>query len=462
MSLAFLHKKSWHTANLKNVEQVWLSEQKQAEDDRKLEAWKKDREEERQIMELKQLQRDSTGGGGGGAAAKERVDFLYEAPTTKKEEYLLGKAVEMQPEESDVKKVEHLPGSTFLAGQNNLSSAANEEFNKMSHDPLVQMRLEEQKALARIMSNPIKMKQIRGAVEERKHALAPPHKSDKHHKKEKKHKHKHKHKSDKHKSDKSEKKKKRRHSDSDDSDDSEDEDEPPRHSSSQPPPQAAVAPPPPPPKKEGFGLVRYSNGQKLEQEAAGEARQHGAESEAASGAAAFLAAERFEGARPGYAFRSGPSGLGYYREASASAPTTAPAAASQPPPRTTGAPGKGGGGARPGKGGGRPALSAEEKEARLRQMMADAESHDAQRAKRAKLDAPSLEDRHGVAAAAAAALEAASASAAAGDNGEAVPGFMRDVTSATISSSSVSDRINQQSHYTQRMNRAGAESFMKR
>ena len=39
MSLAFLHKKSWHTANLKNVEQVWLSEQKQAEEDRKLEAW---------------------------------------------------------------------------------------------------------------------------------------------------------------------------------------------------------------------------------------------------------------------------------------------------------------------------------------------------------------------------------------------------------------------------------------
>ena len=107
MSLAFLHKKTWHTANLKNVEQVWLSEQKKAEEERKLEAWKKDREEERQIMELKRLQHESSGAGAG--AVKERVDFLYEMPQQKKEDYIFG-----APEESDVKKIEQLPGSTFL------------------------------------------------------------------------------------------------------------------------------------------------------------------------------------------------------------------------------------------------------------------------------------------------------------------------------------------------------------
>eukprot|EP00962_Isochrysis_galbana_P056884 scaffold29027_cov90-Isochrysis_galbana.AAC.1 len=32
-------------------------------------------------------------------------------------EYLLGKPVEMKPEESEIKRVEHLPGSTFLSGQ---------------------------------------------------------------------------------------------------------------------------------------------------------------------------------------------------------------------------------------------------------------------------------------------------------------------------------------------------------
>ena len=37
---------------------MWKAEQTQAEEDRKLEAWKKDREEERQIMELKRLQQE--------------------------------------------------------------------------------------------------------------------------------------------------------------------------------------------------------------------------------------------------------------------------------------------------------------------------------------------------------------------------------------------------------------------
>ena len=115
-------------------------------------------------MELQQLQQSSGQTGGKTPAAKERVDFLYEVPMAKKEEYLLGKPVEAKPDESDVKKVEQLPGSTFLIGQNNLSSMANEEFNKMTNDPLMAMRAEEQKALQRLMANPVKMKQIRGAV----------------------------------------------------------------------------------------------------------------------------------------------------------------------------------------------------------------------------------------------------------------------------------------------------------
>ena len=155
--------------NFANQEAVWKAEQAKAEEDRKLEAWKKDREEERQIMELKQLQQES--GQGASTARPERVDFLYEQQTTKKEEFLLGKPVEIQPEDSDVKKVEALPGANFLIGQNNLSSAANEEFNKMNNDPLMQMRAEEQKALQRILANPLKMKSIRGAVEEKKRLL---------------------------------------------------------------------------------------------------------------------------------------------------------------------------------------------------------------------------------------------------------------------------------------------------
>lgn len=43
-------------------------------------------------------------------------------------------------------KVALVPGSNFLSGQNNLSNAANEEFNKMNNDPLVAMREAEQEA----------------------------------------------------------------------------------------------------------------------------------------------------------------------------------------------------------------------------------------------------------------------------------------------------------------------------
>ena len=201
MSLAFLSKKTWHVTNFSNQEAVWKAEKAKAEEEKKMEEWKKKQEEDRQIMELKRLQRESGQAPQGGAAKeRERVDFLYEVPATKKEEYLLGKPVDIVPEESDVKKVEHLPGSNFLAvGQNNLSSAANEEFNKMNNDPLVAMRLEEQKALQRIMNNPIKLKQIRGAVEERREAIlgssGDPGQDRRHGKHKKEH---HKHKKEKH------------------------------------------------------------------------------------------------------------------------------------------------------------------------------------------------------------------------------------------------------------------------
>ena len=59
MSLAFLSKKTWHTTNLKNVEKVWAAEEKEKEEQRKLENWRKEREEERQKAELLELQREA-------------------------------------------------------------------------------------------------------------------------------------------------------------------------------------------------------------------------------------------------------------------------------------------------------------------------------------------------------------------------------------------------------------------
>mgnify|MGYP000041012408 CR=1 FL=1 len=59
MSLAFLAKKSWHTTNLKNVEKVWVREQKKEAEEKKLLELKRQIEEERQLEELQELQEQS-------------------------------------------------------------------------------------------------------------------------------------------------------------------------------------------------------------------------------------------------------------------------------------------------------------------------------------------------------------------------------------------------------------------
>ena len=229
MSLSFLSKKTWHTTNLKNVEKVWLAEQEQAKEQAKLEKWKKEREEERQIAELKELQNELTNTC---ARPHRKLVSAVLSPTRpafapRQEE---GKArrfpVRAAPDERRgvlarqgrrgqargirhqkgvcaacvcaqwwcvrvtvqlpiATQVEVLPGSNFINGQNNLSNSVNEEFNKLTNDPLMMMRAEEQKALQRILSNPLKMKSIRGEVEKRAEKKS---KKGKKEKKEKKHK----------------------------------------------------------------------------------------------------------------------------------------------------------------------------------------------------------------------------------------------------------------------------------
>ena len=75
MSLSFLSKKTWHTSNVKNVEKVWLAEQAKSAEEKKVSQLQKQIAEERQIEELKALQREH-----GHVADKEKVEWLYEGP----------------------------------------------------------------------------------------------------------------------------------------------------------------------------------------------------------------------------------------------------------------------------------------------------------------------------------------------------------------------------------------------
>jgi len=53
MSLAFLAKKSWHTTNLNNQEKVWLKQQEQEREKKRVEMLQKQLKEEREMEEMR-------------------------------------------------------------------------------------------------------------------------------------------------------------------------------------------------------------------------------------------------------------------------------------------------------------------------------------------------------------------------------------------------------------------------
>ena len=102
MSLAFLSKKGWHTSNLQNVEKVWIAEQKQEKEAKRVLELQKQIEEERQIDDLRALQRNQ----GLVTDPREKLEWMYEGPSSgagqdresvaQAAEYKLGKGVQAE------------------------------------------------------------------------------------------------------------------------------------------------------------------------------------------------------------------------------------------------------------------------------------------------------------------------------------------------------------------------------
>ncbi|EGZ15746.1 hypothetical protein PHYSODRAFT_509106 [Phytophthora sojae] len=219
MSLAFLSKKSWHTANLRNVEKVWIAEQKHAAEEKKVAELRKNIEEERQLQELRQLQAAQ----GNKAAAVERLDWMYEGPSAAREktaeEYLLGKEYKGGDEKAAKGDVD-LSATTKYGSLALTKSAlpANDAFQRLNEDPMMLIRKRQQAAREQVLKNPVKMKKIKDQVERLKEDKKARKKAKKAAKKEKK---------QARKEEKRRLKKKRKHGedDSDASDLSGDEDE---------------------------------------------------------------------------------------------------------------------------------------------------------------------------------------------------------------------------------------------
>jgi len=203
MGLSFLNKKPWHPGsfavrillfifiiftNFKNIEKVWIAEQKQREIERKIIENKKKLKEERQIEELKKLQIDA---GLIPASHMQRLDWLYQGPECNKdittaEEFLIGKPLNDKPEE----KKYFTP-----VFQESYSNPQNEIFTRIHEDPVFLMKKEELRQRKELEDNPYKMKMLLKKIEQevldkinKKEKKSKKHKKEKKNKKEKKYK----------------------------------------------------------------------------------------------------------------------------------------------------------------------------------------------------------------------------------------------------------------------------------
>ncbi|KAF2229853.1 hypothetical protein EV356DRAFT_570795 [Viridothelium virens] len=86
-------KKSWHPHLMTNQRKVWEQENKALDERKKIDALKKERDEERQIEEIRAMEEAA-----GGKTRNRRVEWMYSGPAAgdkgtseEMEEYLLGK-----------------------------------------------------------------------------------------------------------------------------------------------------------------------------------------------------------------------------------------------------------------------------------------------------------------------------------------------------------------------------------
>ena len=159
---AFLNKKDFHTGSFKNMETVWIAEQKKLQQDKLFLEQKKRLLEEKYSEELKRMQVKA---GLLPESALNKMEWMYRYNTAQDdqniaEDYLLGKAVDpskgLNPLEDDQKKqlkVQFDENDIFLAERQ-------EHFVRLYEDPMFLMEKEKARRKKEIQNNPLKMREI--------------------------------------------------------------------------------------------------------------------------------------------------------------------------------------------------------------------------------------------------------------------------------------------------------------
>ncbi|KAK4495408.1 hypothetical protein PRZ48_013739 [Zasmidium cellare] len=201
-------KKSWHPALMTNQRRVYNEELKALEERKKTDQVLKERAEERAIQELERLQEAA-----GGKKRVDRVDWMYGGPgsggpgaggvTEEMEGYLLGKRkLDGLVKRNEGEALKKDAGEEGFMALNTNANSARDTMAKVSNDPMLAIKKQEQAAYEAMMNDPTKRRQLMAAagkdVEEDRD-------------KDRKHKHRHRH--HRHRDEDGHRSKRRRHSD---------------------------------------------------------------------------------------------------------------------------------------------------------------------------------------------------------------------------------------------------------
>lgn len=181
-------KKSWHPVLMSNQRRVWEEEKKALDERKRIEQMMKERQEERNIQEIQEMQEAA-----GGTKRAQRVEWMYSGPsagqtgtTEEMEGYLLGKRrIDGLIKGTENKKLEKASTEdSFMALQN--ANTVRDTAAKIREDPMLAIKQREQAAYEALMNDPVSRRRL---LKEAGHEIKPK-------EKERRNKHRHHHRDD--------------------------------------------------------------------------------------------------------------------------------------------------------------------------------------------------------------------------------------------------------------------------
>ena len=155
-------KKSWHPVLMSNQRRVWEEEKKALDERKRIEQMMKERQEERNIQEIQEMQEAA-----GGTKRAQRVEWMYSGPsagqtgtTEDMEGYLLGKRrIDGLIKGTENKKLEKASTQdSFMALQN--ANTVRDTAAKIREDPMLAIKQREQAAYEALMNDPVSRRRL--------------------------------------------------------------------------------------------------------------------------------------------------------------------------------------------------------------------------------------------------------------------------------------------------------------